>query len=68
MRIESVLGSSINLATIVVALILIAITVTIVVKWYKDRKSGKSACIGNCSECVRSDNCNSKNSYKDIDW
>lgn len=46
-----------NLATIIVSLILAAVVVLVVIKMYKDKKAGKSACGCKCSGCPNSSVC-----------
>lgn len=50
-------GNGINLPTIIVAVILIAITVTIIAVWIKNKRAGKSGCGGNCAGCAMSEMC-----------
>lgn len=47
------------IATIIVSLILAAVVVLVVIKLYKDKKAGKSACGCKCSGCPNSSVCHS---------
>lgn len=46
-----------NLATIIVCAVLALVTVLIVVKLVRDRKSGKASCGGNCAGCQNCGGC-----------
>ena len=46
-----------NLATIIVCAVLALVTVLIVVKLVRDRKSGKASCGGNCAGCPNCGGC-----------
>lgn len=41
-----------NIGTVIVLLVLACIVAAVIVKMVKDKKSGKSACGCNCSECA----------------
>lgn len=48
------------LGTIVVALILVALITLVLVKYFKDKKAGKSSCGGGCQGCPNSEFCHKK--------
>ena len=49
-----------NLATIIIAVIVIGILAAIIVKMIKDKKKGKSSCGCGCSNCAASEICHKK--------
>ncbi len=55
-----------NIGTIAVAAVLIAVTAAIVIKMYRDKKSGKSSCsCGNaCGSCPMSGKCHGESEQK----
>ena len=46
-----------NLGTIVVAAVLIALVISVIVKYVKDKKAGKSSCSCGCEGCPNAGNC-----------
>lgn len=46
-----------NLATIIVALIILATLCTAIIYMIKNKKTGKSSCGGNCTGCPMGDKC-----------
>ena len=52
---------SVNLGTIVVSIILIAVVAAIVRKLVKDKRAGISSCGGNCAHCNMCAACRKKN-------
>ena len=48
------------LGTIIVAVILVAIIVLVLVKYFKDKKAGKSSCGGGCQGCPNADFCHKR--------
>lgn len=50
-----------NLATIIVALIILAIVAAIIIVRIRDKKAGKSSCSCGCSGCAMKDSCHTKN-------
>lgn len=46
-----------NIGTVIVAVILAAVITAVAVKIYRDRKSGKSDCGCNCSDCPMNGKC-----------
>lgn len=53
-----------NLATIIIAAIVIAIIAAIIIKMISDKKKGKSSCGCGCENCAASEICH-KNTSKD---
>ncbi len=53
-----------NLGNIVVIAVLILITVLIIRKLVRDKKSGKSACGCNCGHCAMSGSCHKNTASK----
>ncbi len=46
-----------NMATLIIAAVLIAAVISILVKMAKDRRQGKSSCGCGCSSCAMKDSC-----------
>lgn len=53
-----------NLATIIIAAIVISIIAAIIIKMISDKKKGKSSCGCGCENCAASEICH-KNNAKD---
>lgn len=49
-----------NIATVIIAAVIIAAAAFAIIKIIKDKKSGKSSCSCGCGVCVNKDNCNKK--------
>lgn len=49
-----------NLATIIIAVIVIGILAAIITKMIKDKKKGKSSCSCGCENCAASEICHKK--------
>ena len=49
-----------NLATVLIALILVAILAAVIFKMIKDKKEGRSSCGCGCSACAMRDSCHPK--------
>ena len=49
-----------NLGTIIITVVLVAILAAIVVKLVRDKRKGKSSCVGNCAHCALGGSCHAK--------
>ena len=55
-----------DLATMIIALVRVAIVTAIIIAMRKDKKAGKSSCGGNCAHCAMAGKCHQPDEKKSL--